>query len=288
MSEAAQPVGCRYVVPVPTYLDKPATVALLADEFTAIREVCASLSPEAWDTPTCLPGWTVRDVLSHVIGSEAGLLGEPVPEVDVSHLAHMRNPIAEANERWVEAFRGLDGPAMLARFDDAVGRRLALLAAMTQEEFDAPSWTPAGRDETYGRFMRIRHYDVYLHEHDIRLAVGLPPRETAADVASALDEVATGLGYIVGRRAALPSGSRVRIDVTGPATRTFLVEVGERAAVVDALEGPPTVSVTLPATRWLRLTGGRADAGAETFDEVVLAGDEAQGRQLVEHLAFTI
>ena len=39
---------------------------------------------------------------------------------------------------------------------------------MTQADFDAPSWTPAGRDETYGRFMRIRHYDCFMHEHDIR------------------------------------------------------------------------------------------------------------------------
>jgi uncharacterized protein (TIGR03083 family) len=273
---------------VPTYLDKTATVDLLVGEFAALRSLCASLAPGQWDTPTCLPGWTVRDVLSHVIGAEAGLLGEPVPEVDLSHLTHMRNPIAEANERWVEGMRTLDGPAMLARFDDAVGRRTALLESMTQEAFDAPSWTPAGRDETYGRFMRIRHYDVYLHEHDIRFALGLPARETEADVASALDEVATGLGYIVGRRAALPEGSRVRIDVTGPAPRTYLVEVGERAAVVEALSGEPTVTVALTATRWLRLTGGRADAGVGPVDGVVLGGDEAMARHLVEHLAFTI
>ena len=44
---------------------------------------------------------------------------------------------------------------------------------MTQADFDAPSWTPAGRDETYGRFMRIRHYDCFMHEHDIRYALGL-------------------------------------------------------------------------------------------------------------------
>ena len=63
--------------------------------------------------------------------------------------------------------------------------------------------------------MRIRHYDCYLHEQDIRLALGMAVRETVDDLASALDEVATGLGYIVGRRAALPEGTRLRIDLTG-------------------------------------------------------------------------
>ena len=132
-----------------------------------------TLDAAAWDTPTCLPGWSVRDVFSHVIGAEAMLLGEPAPDVDLSHLTHMRNPIAEANEVWVEANRGPSGPEMVARIDDVTSRRLAELDAMDQAGFDAPSWTPAGRDETYGRFMRIRHFDCYLHEQDIRLALGI-------------------------------------------------------------------------------------------------------------------
>jgi uncharacterized protein (TIGR03083 family) len=271
-----------------TIVDKEAAVDLLRHEYAALAEVCADLSPEQWDTPTALPGWSVRDALSHVIGAEAMLLGEPAPSVDVSHLTHMRNPIAEANEVWVEALRGTPGPGMLARLEDVTSRRLALLDAMSQEEFDAPSWTPAGRDETYGRFMRIRHYDCYLHEQDIRIALGLPARETVADLASALDEVATGLGYIVGRRAALPEGSRVRIDLTGPLPRTYLVQVDGRAAAVEALDGEPTVGIELPAIRYLRLTGGRHDPGVDAEDGVRFTGDRELGGRLVANMAFTI
>ena len=216
------------------------------------------------------------------------LLGEPAPTVDVSHLTHMRNPIAEANEVWVEAIRGLTGPEMVARLEDVTSRRLAELDAMSQADFDAPSWTPAGKDETYGRFMRIRHFDCYLHEQDIRLALGLPARETAADLASSLDEVATGLGYIVGRKAGMPDGSRVRIDLTGPVPRTYLVQVDGRAAVVDALDGEPTVGIELPAMRFLRLTGGRHDAGVDAEDGVRFTGDRELGGQLVANLSFTI
>jgi len=271
-----------------TIVDKAAAVDLLRHEYRALADLGADLTPEQWDTPTCLPGWTVRDVLSHVIGAESGLLGDPAPSVDVSHLTHMRNPIAEANEVWVEALRGTSGPDMVGRLAAVTGRRLALLDAMTQEEFDAPSWTPAGRDETYGRFMRIRHYDCYLHEQDMRLALGLPARETPEDLASALDEVATGLGYIVGRRAALPKGSRVRIDLTGPVPRTYLVQVDERAALVDALDGEPTVGIELPAIRYLRLTGGRHDTGVDPEDGVRLTGDRELGGRLVANLSFTI
>ena len=271
-----------------TIVDKDATVDLLRAEFGQLVELAATLDAAAWDTPTCLPGWSVRDVFSHVIGAEAMLLGEPAPDVELSHLTHMRNPIAEANEVWVEANRGLTGPEMMARMEDVTLHRLAELDAMDQAGFDAPSWTPAGKDETYGRFMRIRHFDCYLHEQDIRLALGLAVRETAEDIASALDEVATGLGFIVGRKAGMPDGSRVRIDLTGPVARTYLVQVDGRAAVVDALDGVPTVGIELTAMHFLRLTGGRHDAGVGPEDGVRFSGDRDLGSQLVAHMAFTI
>jgi uncharacterized protein (TIGR03083 family) len=271
-----------------TIVDKNATVELLREEYRQLADVCSSLDPAQWDTPSCLPGWTVRDVLSHVIGVEAGLLGESPPDVDIAHLAHLRNPIAEANELWVEANRGLDGSQLLTRLADVTGRRLAELDAMSQADFDAPSWTPAGKDETYGRFMRIRHYDCYLHEQDIRLALGRPARQDAADLASALDEVATGLGYIVGRKAGMPEGSRVRILLTGPVRREYLVAVDGRATVVDAFDGEPSVGIELPAIRFLRLTGGRDDAGTTPRDGVTLSGDPTLAGQLVSNLAFTI
>jgi hypothetical protein len=136
--------------------------------------------------------------------------------------------------------------------------------------------------------MRIRHYDCYLHEQDIRLALGLATRDAAPDLSSSLDEVATGLGYIVGRKAGLPDGSRVAIALTGPVARSYFVQVDGRAAVVDALDGEPTVGIELPAMRFLRLTGGRADAGIEPADGVTFTGDRALGEQLVSNLAFTI
>ncbi len=271
---------------MPTLVDKPRTVDLLRNEYAAISEFCLALSDDQWGEPTCLPGWTVRDVLSHVIGTESMLLGEQAPAVDVSHLGHMQNPIAESNEVWVESMRSMSGGEMLARFDDVTSRRLADLDAMSQADFDAPSWTPAGRDETYGRFMRIRHFDCFMHEHDIRFALGWPARPEVVDLRSVLDEVSTGLGYIVGRKAAMPDGSRVRIELTGPLVETLLVQVDGRAAVVEAFDRAPTVTIEMLAMLFVRLTGGRDDAGPA--EAISISGDQVLGQQLVSNLAFTI
>jgi hypothetical protein len=100
--------------------------------------------------------------------------------------------------------------------------------------------------------------------------------------------VATGLGFVVGKRAGMPPGSRVRIAITGPVSREFLIAVDERAAVVDTLDGPATVELEMPAMVFLRLTGGREDAAPHLDVDVTLHGDRELASRLAEHLAFTI
>jgi uncharacterized protein (TIGR03083 family) len=278
----------RYGGPVPTLLDKDRTVDLLATEFAAVTSLLSGLADGQWDVDTCLPGWTVHDVAAHMLGSELQLCGRPPPDADVSHLTHMRNPIARANEAWVESMRPLAPAEMAARWEAVTADRLFALAGMTQTEFDAPSWTPVGSDETYGRFMRIRHYDCFMHEHDIRFALGLPGRSDPDHLGSCLDEVATGLGYIVGRRASLADGSRAEIRLTGDPARTYRVLVDGRASVVDTFDRPATVGIELPTATFLRLTGGRLDGPSGPVDEVGLSGDTVLGRRLVDNLAFTI
>ena len=143
------------------------------------------------------------------------LLGDPPPDVDISGITGLPNAVAEANEVWIESMRPLRGEEVLARFRSVAARRLEALDAMTQADFDAPSWTPAGPDETYGRFMRIRHYDCFLHEADIREALGRPGPRRRRPGRGRPVEPASGLGYIVGKKARMPSGASVRIHVTG-------------------------------------------------------------------------
>ena len=80
---------------MPTLVDKTKTVDLLRHEFQSLASVGSSVSEDQWDVATCLPGWSVRDVFSHVIGTESMLAGEPPPAVDVPPLDHMKNAVAE-------------------------------------------------------------------------------------------------------------------------------------------------------------------------------------------------
>ncbi|PXY27713.1 maleylpyruvate isomerase family mycothiol-dependent enzyme [Prauserella muralis] len=271
-----------------TGFDKDVITGALAAQWESLDALLASLPEAAWNEPSRLPGWSVRDIVAHVIGTEASLLGEqpPEPGVDVTELPHVRNEIAAFNERWVLSMRDWSPQRMLARFRDVVARRRAALETMTQDDFDAPSWTPVGQ-RTYGRFMRIRLFDTWLHEQDIRDVACLPGHEAGPCVEQAFDEFAESLGFVIGKRAAAPDGSRVTLELTGPLRRTVHVAVDGRASVVPELPGPATATLRLSSGLFARLAGGRVTA-EESLSAVDIQGDTALGERIVRHLAFTI
>ena len=85
------------------------------------------------------------------------LAGETAPaqKRELRDSDHVHNDIAAMNEQWVDSMRELSGKEVLQRFVTVTGSRAKTLQSMTKEEFDAPSWTPAGQ-ATYGRFIQIR------------------------------------------------------------------------------------------------------------------------------------
>lgn len=266
--------------------EKDRVVELLGSEWSVIADLMAALDADAWSRPA-LPGWTVHDVLAHLIGTERALAGATFPDMPGVDLgAHVRNDIGRANEAWVMSLRGRSHAGLLADFRAVTADRLASLRAMPPEEFNAPSWTPAGQ-ATYARFMQIRIFDCWMHEQDIRTAVGAPGNEGGAAAEQALGEVVLALGYIVGKRGRAPDGSSVLIRLTGPVRRDLHVVVEGRARVVQAIEGEPTASLTLSSSLFLRLAGGREDAAA-ALPSVGLGGDAALARQLATNLAYTI
>jgi len=267
--------------------EKDRVVDLLGQEWAALAALLASLPDEAW-TRQALPGWTVHDVLSHMIGTERTLAGAPHPPVPEGGEVgpHVRNDIAKLNEAWVLALRATPHAALLAGFEAVTAERLAALRAMPEDEFDAPSWTPAGQ-ATYARFMKIRIFDCWMHEQDIRTAVAEPGHEDGPVAEQALAEVVLALGYIVGKRGGAPDGSSVTISLTGPIRRDLHVAVDGRAKLADALAGPPTASLALSSSLFLRLAGGREDAEA-ALDRIELGGDRTLARQIAANLAYTI
>jgi uncharacterized protein (TIGR03083 family) len=270
-------------------LDKSDVLSGLFGTWDSLDGLLTGFSEQQWRTPTPLPGWCVHNVIAHIVGTESVLQGLSAPDadVDVSTLGHVRNDVGIANERWVRHLSAESGAELANRFRSITADRRKRLTDMSVDDWNAPTLTPVG-PETYGRFMRVRLFDCWMHEQDIRDGVGHPSSDAELSGPAgrlALDEIAATMGYVVGKLGKAPAGSRVDIELTGPLTRSIRVAVDDRAHVVDDFDGlDPTSTIRLDGLLFTRLAGGRTDDATG----VELSGDTDVGARIVERLNFVI
>ncbi len=252
----------------------------LAETWGRTAEVCAGLTTEQWDLPTDCPGWTVRDQLSHLVGTEAMLLGEQAPPPAPPGLPHVINPLGEMNEGWVDARRSTPGPEVLAEFEKVTGERLGRLRAMTDEELAVEGPSPIGK-VPYATFMDVRVMDCWVHEQDIRRAVGRPGGLDGGAADASIRRFTGSVPFVVGKRVTPPDGTTVVVEITGPLARTVAVEMrGGRAERSDP-SADPTVRLTMDAETFACLVAGRWDASRAS---VAIEGDTELGRAVVANL----
>ncbi|HUO37950.1 MAG TPA: maleylpyruvate isomerase N-terminal domain-containing protein [Mycobacterium sp.] len=278
-------------------LTKGYVLAGLFGTWDDIDTLLSTLVGQQWQAPTPLPGWTVHDVVAHVIGTESVLLGVSVPEPDrdVLALPHVHNEVGARNEAWVRHLRPEPPESMLERFRAVTGERRRVLQQMPDEDWTAQTRTPAGPD-TYARFMRIRTFDCWMHEQDIRDAVAVWASDevlATPGAALTLDEITAALGYVVAKLGQAKPGSRVAFELTGPLQRTLRVAVDEsgRAQAVedfDDVEDPSaTTTIRLDGVLFTRLVGGRTTV-ALNREAIEMSGDTEAGWRIADHLRFVI
>jgi uncharacterized protein (TIGR03083 family) len=275
-----------------TKLDKSEVLSGLFGVWDDIDALLGGLSETQWQAASPLPSWDVKALVSHMIGTESFLAGTPAPQpdIDVSALDHVRNDIGVMNECWVRHLGAKSGAEVLERFRAITDDRRKFLESLSGEEWDAVTPTPVGR-ESYGRFMRVRVFDCWMHEQDIREALQRPSSDDELDGVAArlsLDEIAATMGFVVGKLAKAPDGSRIEFELSGPLARRIRVSVDARAQVVNDFGGQdPTATIRLEGLQFTRLAGGRPMCPARAQD-VDLAGDNEVAAQVVEHLNFVI
>lgn len=265
-------------------------IELLIDEWRHLGELGGQLTETDWKTPSECPGWTVQDLLAHIVGTECSLAGIAVPEASeaVTAAPHVRNEIGARNEAWIDSMRPLSGAQVLERFRAITAERSAALRAMTEAELDVVGWSPIGQ-VPYRVYMEIRLLDNWVHEQDIRWALGRPGHQSGPIVERALARFVMAMPMIVGKKAGAPDGSSVVFDLTGASARTIAIGVtAGRAAVVDAAPSDPTARITMPMETWQRLALGRCEPASIPAATIAYTGDRSLGERVVASLVFMI
>jgi uncharacterized protein (TIGR03083 family) len=252
----------------------------LEDSFDAMETLGASLTAAEWETQSLCPDWTVRAVFEHVVGIENALVSWVPEAVD------QPPPFARANS-FAKEVAGLDAPAFLEQVRGVLDRRRQDLASLGPADLIRPSWTPVGPG-SYGRFMEIRVFDLWVHERDISTPLGRSTDDTGARAEIALAEIEESLGYIIGKKVGLPDGRSVVFHLSGPLGRDIAVMVDGRAKVVDHLTRAD-VDIWTDTLTFVQLACGRIDP-QEPIDlgRIVWEGDPELGERTARNLRFTM
>lgn len=273
-------------------MKRPAAI-YIADRFPDLRvrllELLSGLSAEDWSRPTAARLWSVKDIVSHLLGGDLGNLsrrrdtftpaGNPIHDY-----AGLVKFINELNDQWVRAARRLSprvlcdllafsGPQMEAYFSsldpDAVGGPVSWAGPDP-----APVWLDIAREFT----------ERWHHQQQIRDATGRLPLYDPYFLGPVLDTFVRALPYSF-RDTVAPEGAVLGIEISGQAGGSwFLRRSPDAWELLVEVDARPAAEVVISQDAAWRLFTHGLDGG-EARQIATVRGDAALAAPLFATVA---
>jgi uncharacterized protein (TIGR03083 family) len=147
---------------------------------------------------------------------------------------------------------------------------------------------PLGRETTLEQALRLRAFDVWVHEQDLRRALGQPGNLDSPGAHVARDVLLDALPKVVAKDAGAPPNSAVVLDVSGPLEfmRTVRVDAEGRGTVDASVSLGPAVTLAMDWETYVRLACGRVRPAA-VRENLKAEGDQALADAILAHFAVT-
>ena len=246
-----------------------------------------TLDDADWARPTDLPGWDVKGVASHLAHLESELAGVRQKRVELPERDHLTSPTSMYTELGLVARDELTGAEITDELEEcAKARHEQLLADPPTDGKADPPRTPGKIGWSWETLLSNRVVDVWMHEQDIRRAIGRPGGMSTPGAAHTVATFTRSFPYTVGKRVGPPVGTTVVLDVTGVSPVHLAVEIDESGRAVPLTDEPdePSVSLRMDVETFVILGGGRRELSALSVD---VSGDESLGRRVLEAMAVT-
>ena len=228
--------------PVLQFVDPPSDLAVpLGRQRRRLGQLLDALDDAQWATPSRCEGWTVRDVIAHLVGA------------DRFWAASARSALAGEPTRYLVGFDPVATPAamvagtqeqpaheVLADYHRAVEDLIGAVTALTPEQWAMTAEGPPGHLAMHA-IVRHALWDGWVHERDVALPVSLD-QELHDDELTAALEYAIGLGP--GLQASLGSTREGTLAAVATDLDVELVaELGSSVLISrrPAPEGTPTL-----------------------------------------------
>ncbi len=245
-------------------LDDP-SVPLLRQR-RRLASLVAELDDAQWAAPSRCDGWSVQDVIAHLVGVNrfwaisiaAARRGEPT-----RFLATL-DPVATP-AAMVDEVRSLSWATVLERFVESNEAIAESLAGMDHDGWSSVlGEAPPGHVPLRAVALHAL-WDSWIHERDIALPLGFAPVEEADEIADCLSYVAALSPAFAISQGSTRRGS-IALEVTDPEVRV-VVDVGDAILVHDGAASPDALHLTGSAVALLEALSYRAPMPAPVGDE---------------------
>ena len=204
---------------------------LFPREREKLLELLRSLSPEEWQLPTVAAGWSVHDMVSHLLNGDLrfiaarrdGYQSPAGPSVQPPYgRAEVTALVNQINEAWVAGAYFLSPRQLIEQLE-----RSGVEYSATMESFDmnalgmpvdwvapgpAPVWIDVAREYT----------ERWIHQAQLRDATGRPPLDDRWALYPVFDTFMLALPNAL-RTVDAPEGANVYLTVRGEAGCTWIV-----------------------------------------------------------------
>jgi len=267
---------------------------LVVDRFPPLRlrlsELLVGLSDEEWALGTIAPLWSVKDIASHLLGGDLGILSRSrdrfssnrAPIQSDSDLARLINRL---NSEWTTATRRLS-PRVLCDLLAFTGPQVdAYFASLDCFATGQPvSW--AGPDPAPVWLDIAREFtERWHHQQQIRDATGRPPLYEPYFLTPVLDTFVRALPFSY-RDTAAARGTLIKFEISGEAGGCWFLHRSQDRweLVLEANSEPATHVAVTEDTAWRLFTRGMDRDRARSLSTI--AGDSGLASPLFATLAI--
>ena len=269
------------------------TVELFPELSAQLLGMLRSFSTLEWQLSTACPGWSVQDVVAHLLGGSLGRLISAYRQASESKVVQKPNNFHELldfinrqNAEWVDAARRIS-PPLLIDFLELTGPKLY------QYFKSLPPFSPAsisvawaGDDQSPVWFDIAREYtEKWLHQQHIREAAGRPLLIERKWLHPVLDTFMRALPYTY-EEIAVPDGTAIWFSITGEAGGDWsLLRQTNRWELYSGQPDHPAASVFFGQdSAWRLFTRGTSPEVAQS--KMRFEGDHQLGSKIVQMVSI--
>jgi uncharacterized protein (TIGR03083 family) len=235
---------------------------LEADRTIALFRRLRPADAEAVVDPPELAGWTVRDLVIHILANET-LLAEKLGTTSVVAPETETDNLPRTEATWAR-FEGVSLQVAVDEYADAVRAIDERIAEQSDAELDTDEIDWWGAPMRLSTALIVRTFETWTHGDDIRRALGLPQSPPPApDLATMSARSLEWVPLMLAGSGVEVAPSTATVVLTGPGGDRHEVQLGGAAAPEGAL---PRFELTIDVVDYCRAVASRLPTDGMHWD----------------------